>query len=87
MKRIWKFELQVADRFGVEMPTGAKILSVGDQNGGPHLWAEVHPDNDRETRVFHCHGTGHDVPEDGRQYVGTAICHPFVWHYYERKAP
>lgn len=30
---VWKFELQLTDTQSMEMPAGAKLLSVANQNG------------------------------------------------------
>jgi hypothetical protein len=40
---IWKFELEVTDLQEVVMPSGAEILSVGNQDGKLCLWAMVSP--------------------------------------------
>lgn len=85
MKEVWKFELRLALDFTLDMPTGARLLHVGSQDGESMLWAEVNPQNDRERRQFHCHGTGHEVPEDGRSYIGTVVEPTWVWHFYEGK--
>lgn len=73
MKTIWKFELETTDRQKVEMPIGAKILTVQTQNETPCLWALVNPERkERKERYFEVFGTGHKIPLDlSREYIGT----------------
>lgn len=68
---IWKFPIQVHDEQEVVMPEGAQLLHVAMQQGQPCVWAQVNPDaapTPRKIRVF---GTGHDMPDDPGQYLGT----------------
>ncbi len=75
---IWKFPVSIDDHFTLQMPRGAKVLSVGvqatpqagpprpaDQREVPFLWALVDPDPDlgTETRHFLLAGTGHPRPD------------------------
>lgn len=82
MKKIFKYPMHVESNFNVQLPCGAKILHFEAQGGYPMMWAEVHPEGEFENVRFHCHGTGHDVPEDGREFVGTVQIDSFVWHFY-----
>lgn len=61
MKTIWKFECKVEDRFTLEMPEGARILSLQTQGQVPCLWALVDTDTPLEKRYFRLLGTGHPV--------------------------
>lgn len=70
MKSIWKFGLEVTDEQTVEMPVGAKPLSVQVQHGTPCLWALVDTKALKEKRVVQIFGTGHPVADEG-DYVGT----------------
>lgn len=63
MKTIWKFPLSLADEFTVKMPSGAKVLSAGVQEGRIHIWAEVDPDRNQVLKRFHVVGTGHPMPD------------------------
>ena len=69
MKTIWKWTLQIETT--IDMPHGAKVLSVQMQHGKPQLWALVDPGAKKYPRTFHVHGTGHDLPDEPGQYVGT----------------
>jgi hypothetical protein len=69
MKKIWKWSLTPETL--IDMPEGAQILTVQDQNGQPALWALVDPDARREARTFKTYGTGHPVPDNPGKYIGT----------------
>jgi len=71
MKTIWKFPVEVADSFGLDMPVGAEVLSVQVQNGTPMIWATVDDGLMRERRMFAVRGTGHYMSETESRFVGT----------------
>lgn len=82
MKRIYKYKFE--DGRPVEMPIGAKILSIQTQNDRPYIWALVDIDVECEFRYFSIVGTGHDFPEaDDFTYINTIQDGPFVWHIFE----
>lgn len=60
MKTIWKFPLQMKGFQTIEMPEGAKILSVQPQGESVCLWALVESTNQMERRGIVIVGTGHD---------------------------
>lgn len=64
MKRIFKYSLEILDRQEVELPAGAKILSVQAQNGLPQIWAMV-DDSQVKTDMVHIRiiGTGYEIPD------------------------
>jgi hypothetical protein len=81
---VWKYTLEAADRQEIEMPIGARILSVQLQGGlGPQMWALVDPSAERERRAFLLFGTGHTGVHG--QYIGTFQWHNgvTVWHVFE----
>ena len=87
MTTIYKYSLllNVIDQ-AIEMPSGSRILVVGQQHDMPVLWVQVDTDAKPCHRVFVVIGTGHHVPSSDSgvpAYVGTAFCDPFVWHVYE----
>lgn len=43
MKTIWKFPLDAADSQTIQMPEGAKILTVQVQDQAPSLWQDRTP--------------------------------------------
>jgi hypothetical protein len=75
---VYKYPVEIADAFTVDMPHGAEPLCVQVQNGRPYLWARVVIDQKHPIKVRHFRlaGTGHPLephmPEghDG-DYVGT----------------
>lgn len=87
MKKIWKWTLQPETT--IDMPHGAKLLAVQEQYGEPKLWALVDPYAKTYPRTFHIHGTGHDLPDEPGQYVGTFQMHggTLVFHVFEANKP
>lgn len=82
---IWKFNVPTVDCFSLEMPVGARILSVQAQRGAPQMWILVDPDAQYEIVWFRVLGTGHELPEGvGLEYVGTwqAGGGELVWHLF-----
>lgn len=63
MKTIYKFVFEPQDNFTLQLPRGAKILSVQVQNEVPCLWALVDNEEKLETREFWTRGTGHNCDE------------------------
>jgi hypothetical protein len=81
MKRIYKYEFKEGS---IEMPIGAKILSIQNQDDRLYIWALVDTDAECEFRYFTIVGTGHDFPEaDEFNYINTIQDGPFVWHIFE----
>lgn len=85
MKTIWKFEAAIADTIIIEMPSGAKILSVASQKlGAICFWAVVESDARKEERHFQVRGTGHLLGSvNSGRFIGTVIDGRFVWHVFE----
>lgn len=86
---IWKYTLKTTDEQTAEMPRGAQILTVQTQGDTPMLWALVDPGAPTERRTILTHGTGHEVPDDGRQYLGTyqRFGGQYVFHVFEPANP
>jgi hypothetical protein len=83
MSAVWKFTLDPI-LTTLQMPAGAKVLTVAAQDGEVRLWAEVDPDNALETRQFMAVPTGAEVYLDGMTYVGTAFLDDLVFHIYAK---
>jgi hypothetical protein len=85
MKKIFKYQLQLTGGIHtIIMPYNTKILAVQPQSGSIALWAEVWLDNiSTDTRSFVVYGTGHDMPDNPGNYIGTVQLGMFVWHVYE----
>jgi hypothetical protein len=74
MNTIWKFSFKIEEDVQLEMPIGARVLSVQTQNGQPCLWAIVDDQAKKEKRKFFVHGTGHKLPDvlsDHFHHLGT----------------
>lgn len=72
MKQIWKYSLRTIDRQTLQVPAGAKILTVQVQRGEPYLWALVDPAADHPSNInIAVFGTGHNIPDDIGEYIGT----------------
>ena len=61
----------------VEMPFGARLISVGVQGeegqpSHPVVWAEVNPGMRTYSRQFFVIYTGDPIPDQGAKFVGTA---------------
>ncbi len=91
MKAIWKYPLKSMEIQMIEMPLGAKILTVQVQHKKVCLWCLVNPnDNAMITkREIHIVGTGHDLDWSGLQtdYIGSYQLQEgrFVGHVFELK--
>jgi hypothetical protein len=81
---IWKYEIEVTDRFIVNMPVGAKLLAVQTQGGTPYVWAQVDPTARNEARKLCIHGTGHPIGHD-YPFLGTFQLHggALVFHVFD----
>jgi len=87
MTAIWKYMLTEPLNI-MAMPRGAKVLSVHNQNDTICIWAEVDIKAENVRREFEVVGTGETIypsAEFTREFVGTVLCDPFVWHVFERK--
>jgi hypothetical protein len=71
VKVIYKYLLRTVDEQIVLMPPGAEILSVATQNNVPCIWALVEPGGGSVPHRFGIYGTGHPLPEDLGEFVGT----------------
>lgn len=82
MKSIWKFKITQPE---VEMPMGAKILTVQSQHNVPTIWAIVNTEEDMKKRTFIVVGTGHEIPKGKLNYIGTIqqMTGMLVWHVFE----
>jgi len=85
MKAIWKYELTMGTRQVVEMPVGAKLLTVHRQEGIVCLWAIVNTALPTEERIIGVFTTGYPLPENPKEYIGTAFFNggEFVVHVFE----
>lgn len=88
MKTVWKFPLALAGEQRIDMPAGARLLSVQPQGEGVCLWALCDPDAKKEPRVIVIVGTGHQAPEEDLwqlKHISTFQLHggALVFHAFE----
>jgi hypothetical protein len=72
MKSVWKFPLAVADVQPIDVPAGARILTVQAQGDMVNLWALVDTNASMEKRYIAVVGTGHEAPAHGQlKHIST----------------
>ena len=82
---IWRYPINVAGEQTVKMPQGAQLLSVQIRDGMLTVWAKVYPGNPTVEKKIFVYGTGHPLPHDPGNYVGTVQAGPLVWHVFEER--
>lgn len=85
MKRVvYKYPLKRTQNT-LQMPKGAKVLTVARQGDNPTLWAMVDPEAAMEDRTFSVVGTGESFDAEHAEYVGTSheIMGWMVFHVFE----
>lgn len=84
-KRIFKYALAIEDLQTVEMPEGADILSVQNQDRDVCIWALCDPRAPKEARTFRIFGTGHPVCDNPGRFIGTVqiLNGALMWHVFE----
>ena len=70
MKTIWKYELNPL-LTELEVPKDSKILSLQTQFGIPCIWLLVEPNNDKSKLKLTVVGTGHNLCDENKTYIGT----------------
>lgn len=83
MKTIYKYQLKTTDQQTITMPVGSEILSLQIQFGNPCIWVKVDTDNEVRYRTFVTFGTGHPLPENDLEFIGTYQTGQFVFHVFE----
>ena len=84
--RIWKWTLATTDKQTLNMPKGAKILTVQTQGEEAQLWALCDETAPKEPRQFVIHGTGNPMPPgDPGTYIATyqLMGGSLVFHVFE----
>jgi hypothetical protein len=82
MMTIWKYSLTLLDEQQIQIPEGAKILSVQIQNDEICIWALVDTERPKETRSIGIIGTGNPCWCPNWNYIGTVQQDAFVWHIF-----
>jgi len=85
--RVYKYTIPVEDYFSLDLPAGAKILTIQVQRDEPQIWALVDPEQQPRPYNFRLAGTGHDITEsrDSLEYIGTfqLVGGNFIGHLFE----
>lgn len=84
--KIWKWTLALVGQQTLELPVGARILTVQMQGDAPQLWAACNSETtSKESRHIAIYGTGHPLPDDPGQYIATFQMHDgaLVFHAFE----
>lgn len=86
-RRVYKYSIPLG-YFSLELPQGAKILTVHERHGKPQIWALVDPNEPfTKTRNFMVVGTGHPIEKDEEvlTYIGTFRLgsEDFIAHLFE----
>jgi hypothetical protein len=82
---IWKYLLE-SHHASIEMPQGARILTVQMQGDTVCLWACVDPNAPQVARRFVALPTGAYAEDISQQsYLGTVQRSGYVWHVFEAK--
>lgn len=79
MARVWRYDLEHGG--AIQIPAGARLLSVQWLDGGLKLWAMCDADLPKMKRKIHMISTGHDVHETW-DYAGTVLNGKDVWHVF-----
>ena len=83
--RVYKYEVPVSDYFTIEMPVGARILSIQTQFKRTCIWALVDPNAEKQKRNFRLCGTGHIMDDSILAFIGTCQIDngQLVFHVFE----
>lgn len=89
MRTVYKYQVAVDDYQEIELPRGARILSVQAQGTHIYLWALVDPEVKSVTRKIWILGTGHPFKLENElrvSFVGTVQVNYgpgiLVWHVF-----
>ena len=84
MKTIYKYPLDLSN-LNLAMPVGAKLLTVRELNNRIWVWAEVDTEAETELVGFEVFGTGHEMTDADKEFIGTAFINggEFVFHVYK----
>ena len=85
MKQIWKFPLTIGAITDVEVSSDAEILSVGcpgSYDPRPVVWILNSFGSPTRKMQFEVFGTGWDIDDRDREFIGTAERDGLVWHVF-----
>lgn len=81
---IHRFPLRTTDTQCVLLPAGSRPLSVAVRDDEMHLWALVELGEDLAGRLVTIVGTGHPMPDEPGEFLGTCLLHQgaLVFHVF-----
>ena len=86
---VYKYPLEIEDEQVVLLPTGARILTVQQQNNNIFLWALVNPTSpNAQAFTIRIHGTGHSISNsDELEYINTVQLYggKLVFHVFVKR--
>ena len=91
MKKIFKFQLGMAERATVQMQEGAEVIRIDGIEGFLYIWAVVDPAAPMVGREFDLFKTGADMPDDileTHRYLGCGgifVQMELMMYVWERK--
>jgi hypothetical protein len=86
MRKVFKYTVPLNEEFSLDIPWGAKILTVQALDGEPFVWALVDPDARARAVPFRLANTGEAINEAHElRYVGTFQLRDggLVYHLFE----
>jgi hypothetical protein len=84
MAVVWKYVLAPVPEQTINIPVGAQLLHVAEQNGQLCLWAKVDLSGAVVSRRFYVAATGYEMPSYV-EHIGTALMQggDLVFHVFE----
>lgn len=83
--RVWKYTLRIVDLQTLQIPIGARFLSVQMQEGQPQIWALVDENAQLEPRSLAIYCTGQPIWNNPGLFIGTFQVGAFVFHVFEEE--
>lgn len=80
---IWKFEVPLLGENAIDMPRGARILSVQVQDHRPYVWAVVDPAKPVVRRGLRWFATGESRVNAHAPFIGTVQLGSYVFHLFD----
>lgn len=82
MKKIYKYELMLKSEQVVMLPFGFEILCAQIQKIPIFIWAIIDPLQKPVPVAIDIFGTGHEMDNKPRKYIGTVQDGLSVWHIF-----
>jgi hypothetical protein len=84
---VFKYPIPSDDYFQIDLPVGAKVLTIQTQHGNPQMWVLLDPSEPYITHYFRIAGTGHPIeePQEDLRYIGTCqvLGGDLIFHLFE----